>query len=543
MAIQWNQLSDPNFSAGNNLLVQGQGMWDKAAQQASQGLNNFAQGLEKQNTNKLMDMLYQAKDPTQFQSPEFQQGLASLRNQLGQDYDHEAFRTANDNRLGKLQNDGLNAIKFTDVNQEVANRGATTNWLNAYASNDVDGMRTAEAQMQGGLRPEMLTQGMGLLKDRHGMTMQDKGYNLDVKKANWDHEDNQARIGLARDEFEAKRDASGDGGLLGGYNTESMSPTGDLTSGYGNAKVPKGAQPYAGMVSSASKQHGVPENVLYGLMHTESSFNPRALSTANAKGLMQITPITQKELKLKDPYDPATSIEASARYLSTLTKRFGSLEKGLAAYNMGPSAYQLYLEGKRKMPAETRDYVKNVSARARQYQGDAKGFTDEASLNDIVATGKAKHDQDVAKATAKRQSLGMYSSAGEVKGIGTREDWRAGNNTTAGRSIYTGAVSAKGFNDLLPAQQVSLLQSAKKAEAHKNTDYQVPDWVPFKGGMRLKEDKPVNEWVKNYIEQQIQEEKTLKDTIVTTQDKQRQLEYNKARVTQARKAGEKKINY
>lgn len=49
---------------------------------------------------------------------------------------------------------------------------------------------------------------------------------------------------------------------------------------------------YADIVRRASRKYGIPEDLIYAIIKTESSFNPYAVSWANAYGLMQVVPKT-----------------------------------------------------------------------------------------------------------------------------------------------------------------------------------------------------------------------------------------------------------
>lgn len=49
---------------------------------------------------------------------------------------------------------------------------------------------------------------------------------------------------------------------------------------------------YADIVRRASKKYDIPEDLIYAIIKTESSFNPYAVSWANAYGLMQVVPKT-----------------------------------------------------------------------------------------------------------------------------------------------------------------------------------------------------------------------------------------------------------
>jgi soluble lytic murein transglycosylase len=116
---------------------------------------------------------------------------------------------------------------------------------------------------------------------------------------------------------------------------------------------------YDNLIAEASEKHGVSFSLLKALIKIESDFNPRAVSSAGAKGLMQIMPENIRALNIKDPFDPLENIMGGARYLKQLIKRFnGELPMALAAYNAGPNMVDRY---KRIPPfAETENFVEKV---------------------------------------------------------------------------------------------------------------------------------------------------------------------------------------
>jgi soluble lytic murein transglycosylase len=116
---------------------------------------------------------------------------------------------------------------------------------------------------------------------------------------------------------------------------------------------------YDHLITEASEKHGVSFSLLKALIKTESDFNPKAVSRAGAKGLMQIMPDNIEILKIKDPFDPWENIMGGTRYLKQLLKRFdGKLPLALAAYNAGPNMVERY----KQIPPfkETEDYVEKV---------------------------------------------------------------------------------------------------------------------------------------------------------------------------------------
>jgi len=99
--------------------------------------------------------------------------------------------------------------------------------------------------------------------------------------------------------------------------------------------------PHASCFRAASVAYDLPETLLLAVARGESDFEATARSKADAHGVMQILwPGTANHLgiyRLSDLYDPCTNIDAGARYLKELTRRFdGNLHLSLAAYNYGP---------------------------------------------------------------------------------------------------------------------------------------------------------------------------------------------------------------
>lgn len=116
---------------------------------------------------------------------------------------------------------------------------------------------------------------------------------------------------------------------------------------------------YDHVISEASNTHGVPFSLLKALIKTESDFNPWAVSSAGARGLMQLMPENIKTLKIKNPFDPRENIMGGTRFLKQLINRFnGKLPLALAAYNAGPGVVEKY----QRVPPfqETENFVEQV---------------------------------------------------------------------------------------------------------------------------------------------------------------------------------------
>jgi soluble lytic murein transglycosylase-like protein len=114
------------------------------------------------------------------------------------------------------------------------------------------------------------------------------------------------------------------------------------------------------LIEKYANLHQVEASIIRAIMETESAFNPAALSRAGAIGLMQLMPMTARELGV-NPFVPEQNIEGGVRYFSQLLKMFGSnLELALVAYNGGPGYAQRYARGQAALYGETRDYVRKV---------------------------------------------------------------------------------------------------------------------------------------------------------------------------------------
>jgi peptidoglycan DL-endopeptidase CwlO len=117
--------------------------------------------------------------------------------------------------------------------------------------------------------------------------------------------------------------------------------------------------PYASLFASAGARYGVDPALLAAVAKAESGFDPNAVSSAGAKGLMQLMPSTAGSLEV-DPLDPGQAVDGSARLLKELLGRFGGrVDLALAGYNAGPGAVQRY-GGVPPYP-ETRTYVQRVT--------------------------------------------------------------------------------------------------------------------------------------------------------------------------------------
>jgi soluble lytic murein transglycosylase len=112
-------------------------------------------------------------------------------------------------------------------------------------------------------------------------------------------------------------------------------------------------RPYDAEVAVAAQISGLPPDVIYGVLRQESLYRSDAVSTADARGLMQLLPETARRTarQIKQPapsdaslFDPSINIVLGAAHLKEMLDRFGGqLPLALAAYNAGPGAVQRWL--------------------------------------------------------------------------------------------------------------------------------------------------------------------------------------------------------
>ena len=117
--------------------------------------------------------------------------------------------------------------------------------------------------------------------------------------------------------------------------------------------------PFGELIEAAAKRYGVDVDLIASVIAAESNFNPKAISAKNARGLMQLLPVTAARLGVRDIFDPRENIDAGTRYLSDLLKLYkNDLALALAAYNAGPESVQRY--GRVPPFNETVSYVRRV---------------------------------------------------------------------------------------------------------------------------------------------------------------------------------------
>ena len=142
---------------------------------------------------------------------------------------------------------------------------------------------------------------------------------------------------------------------------------------------------YSEFVEKYSDEYGVPEPLVFAVIRTESDFNADAVSAAGAMGLMQMMPLTFKDMqsRIGEEYedemllDPEVSIKYGTYYLAYLYRYFKNWDNAIAAYNAGMGYVSSWLKNEEysqdgeltNIPfSETDRYLKRVKSSLLQYE-------------------------------------------------------------------------------------------------------------------------------------------------------------------------------
>jgi hypothetical protein len=125
---------------------------------------------------------------------------------------------------------------------------------------------------------------------------------------------------------------------------------------------------YTPLINHIAREQRLQPALLHAVVRAESAYDPQAVSSKGAVGLMQLMPDTAARYGVRDRHDPRQNLRGGARYLRDLLVQFGNdLKLALAAYNAGENAVLRY--GRQVPPfPETQAYVRKVTGFYREQQ-------------------------------------------------------------------------------------------------------------------------------------------------------------------------------
>lgn len=119
------------------------------------------------------------------------------------------------------------------------------------------------------------------------------------------------------------------------------------------------------IVDKYSSKYGVDKNLVLAIIKHESNFDPNVVSSARAKGLMQLMDFNSEAYGLTNPFDIDQNINAGVQHIKSYLDLYdGNVELALMAYNAGPGTVSRRgvnsIDDLYKMPQETQNYVTKI---------------------------------------------------------------------------------------------------------------------------------------------------------------------------------------
>lgn len=137
---------------------------------------------------------------------------------------------------------------------------------------------------------------------------------------------------------------------------------------YNPSAFKKNQKRFAPLIAEAAREYMLPDSLVHAVVTAESAYDPNALSSAGALGLMQLMPATARRFGVEDRKNPRANVYAGTRYLKQLLGMFDNdVQLAVAAYNAGENAVIKY--GNKIPPyPETQNYVRKVIKYYQKYR-------------------------------------------------------------------------------------------------------------------------------------------------------------------------------
>lgn len=428
--LKWDFINPVNYGAANQLYQQGNEQISKAIQGAGQAVIGYGNDIKKQQTDEILNALYQAQNPDQLSGA--MANVNALQRQFGRGFDQAAVRKEVDARGTTLNQQALNQIQLTQAqNQQAAipvmNQAAiAAGKARGLDMSGIEGLANLGVDATGQINSNI----SGLVQDRdyktgkeqwektfnRGVTVSDRDYQLALQQ------NNRANIAAGAD-------------LAKNF----------VTPGGTSVRVNPQTGEFETVTTEGTSFAGAYGSIMSNLFNAESGNNhyqkdgSLTRSPKGALGVAQIMPATaakpgygMQPINLQTT-SPEQQKAWANQYINKIAEHHGfTLEQGVAAYNAGPGAVQKAIASGgsnwlSKLPQETQNYVPKVMGGARGGNGRGSSASgamlsqaDFAGLKGSYSTKKAELDKKYST-TETKTALGKSILGGGA----TVEQWKA----------------------------------------------------------------------------------------------------------------------
>jgi hypothetical protein len=131
------------------------------------------------------------------------------------------------------------------------------------------------------------------------------------------------------------------------------------------------SEAYDPIIEKYASDYRLDPSLIKSIIAAESGFNPKAISSKGARGLMQLMPATAERLGVNNSFDPEQNIQGGIKHFRSLMDSFNEdVTLSLAAYNAGENRVQRL--GRIPPIKETQDYVQIVTKLYEKSKGELK---------------------------------------------------------------------------------------------------------------------------------------------------------------------------
>lgn len=213
----------------------------------------------------------------------------------------------------------------------------------------------------------------------------------------------------------------------------------------------------------AANTYGVSSIILKSIAKAESGFNPSAVSSAGAIGIMQLMPQTAAALGVSNSYDARENIMGGAKYISQLLSNYqGNISLALAAYNAGSANVDKY--GGIPPFTETQNYVKKVLSYMEEFgsavSNTVSSVSDQlSSIFNLTGTARDEANQMLAdffsSKNISKDALDILTAILKLKNMISSQT--SGYTTSASQNTATATSAEKNISDDSSVRSADLL--------------------------------------------------------------------------------------